>query len=215
MEDELELQVGKGVCCVSLGLSAWHGCCGSLWTLLLTTTQKMRRAEAEARVAELEDEEAHQQEINRTDMEAFKQQLAAGMPVLKYGRKGSPHQRTLELRPAVGHTLDGPAAELGASRLVWHGGKKGFRLDSVVAVVDGARTPQFLRSLPEACRKPESDIYKCCFSILTPVYSLNLQASSQKEKDMWVKGMHLLLPRLRWANFNKHGSPDPGAHGVL
>jgi hypothetical protein len=141
------------------------------------------REEAEERARELERklqsvDPERERKAREADDDKFKQEwlarAAAGVAMLKFGRRGSPHQRTFVLRD--GH-------------LSWNDGRRSVAVAEIVAVVEGARSPLFADAKPA----PRDDL---CLALLLPDYSLCVQLPSADERRAWVRGLALLNPLL-------------------
>jgi hypothetical protein len=97
---------------------------------------------------------------------------------VKYGRHGAPHHRSVVVRIMPDNRT--VCVDWGTGQLRFH--KNNAR------VLEGAQGAVFQRAANRKLCAPER-----CFSIVTAERSLDLEASSEEDRDYWVKGMRLLL----------------------
>ena len=118
-----------------------------------------------------------QQQADQAALDRFKQLMLQGVDCLKYGRRGSPHVRTFNIRQQNNRTV-----------LCWNHGSKSIDVSTVVAVLSGRCTPILLQKAD-----PAAD--HLCFAVITPEYSLSLQTESAEQRKFWLDGLRLLLPQ--------------------
>jgi len=123
------------------------------------------------------------------DILDFKKSATMGRVFYKYGKHGSPHERVIRVNFYTG-LVD------------WGSGS--LSLKDAVDIRSGKNT-KVLKKI----KKADADL---CFSIVLPRRSLNLQAKSTEERDVWVNGLKELQGKLE--NMHVAGSNNKNSVSV-
>jgi len=94
---------------------------------------------------------------------------------MKHGRRGKPHERSLKVDPATGIVDWGSGA---------------ISLREAVEIIPGKNTAVFERVKLKIAHP------RVCFSIVLAQRTLDLQANSEDERDLWVNGLQTLKAKL-------------------
>eukprot|EP00457_Paulinella_chromatophora_P001654 gb/GEZN01001656.1/.p1 GENE.gb/GEZN01001656.1/~~gb/GEZN01001656.1/.p1 ORF type:complete len:904 (+),score=189.32 gb/GEZN01001656.1/:124-2835(+) len=139
------------------------------------------------------DEEKHVVPTNiyqsNADVLDFKKVAFSGRTFIKHSRRGAPHPRLVRVN-------------LNSGAVDWSSGSLSLKDASEIAV---GKTTKNLKVLSDKAVPPE-----LCFSIVLPTRTLDLQATTQQERDVWVEGMRSLIERLQQRDESKVHALDWG-----
>eukprot|EP01006_Ploeotia_vitrea_P037219 TRINITY_DN66105_c0_g1_i2.p1 TRINITY_DN66105_c0_g1~~TRINITY_DN66105_c0_g1_i2.p1 ORF type:complete len:408 (+),score=247.75 TRINITY_DN66105_c0_g1_i2:181-1224(+) len=130
-----------------------------------------RDRERERQLKELE-----QKQVQEAKRQSLREMLFEGGVFLKYGRSGKPHYRNFCLTPSGNFHWD--STPMNAAKPM--PSKNFVRLVDVREVVTGKRTAVLLRAV---ARNAPEDL---CFSIVTKKRSVDMQATTKEQRDLWV-----------------------------
>ena len=103
--------------------------------------------------------------------------LQNGGEFTKFGRRGYPHKRVVCLTEDCAKVVWG---EAGSKKPRATASRDCLDSGQVSDVLDGALSDVFIRNVHQV-KRPD-----CCFSIVTPGRTLDLECSSPDEKEMWL-----------------------------
>eukprot|EP00808_Paulinella_micropora_P018458 g49172.t1 len=122
-------------------------------------------------------QEVHQANIFAPNANAldFKKAAFSGRTFIKHSRRGAPHQRLVRVN-------------FNSGAVDWSSGS--LSLKDALEVAAGKKTGNFKNVKDKAAPQ------ELCFSIILPARTLDLQASSEEERDVWVRGLTELMEKL-------------------
>lgn len=109
----------------------------------------------------------------------FAREVKIGELFYKYGRFGNPHLRKVTLKIN---------RNTGFPELIWgQGFLQRIQIDSESKLLNGKLTSNFRRNVAKKAKEVR------CFSILTKVRTLDLEAPNERVKNFWLRGLAQLI----------------------